>query len=88
MNTLLTRNFQKAFRKLDATTKRRILIVINEVKAAQTLQHVSSVKPMTNSTNYYRIREGNYRVGIYLTVDGVVEFLDVGSRGDFYNRFP
>jgi hypothetical protein len=35
MNFILTRNFQKAFRKLDATTKRRILIVINEVKAAQ-----------------------------------------------------
>jgi mRNA interferase RelE/StbE len=88
MNTILTRNFQKAFRKLDATTKRRILVVVNEVKAAQTLQQVSSVKPMTNAANYYRIREGNYRVGIYVTADAVVEFLDVGSRGDFYNSFP
>jgi mRNA interferase RelE/StbE len=88
MNFILTRNFQKAFRKLDATTKRRILIVINEVKAAQSLQQVKSVKPMSNYSNFYRIREGNYRVGIYVTADALVQFLDVGPRGDFYNSFP
>lgn len=88
MNTSLTRNFQKALRKLDPQVQRRILVIVREVEAAQSLQDIGSIKPMTNYANYYRIREGNYRVGIYVAADALVEFLDVGPRGDFYNRFP
>lgn len=87
MNILLTRNFQRAFRKLDPQMQRRILGIIREVEIAVTLQEVGSIKPMTNYTNYYRIREGSYRVGIYIN-NNVVEFIDVGPRGDYYNRFP
>ena len=42
---------------------------------------------MQGYKNYYRIRVGNWRVGLFWNgVAFVIE--DVGKRGDFYNRFP
>ena len=43
---------------------------------------------MSGYPNYYRIREGNYRVGIFITLDGSLEFQYVAPRGDFYKSFP
>ena len=80
MTILLTKTFQKAFRKLDATAQRRILTVIREVENAHTLQEVGSVQPMTGYPNFFRIREGAYRVGIFLNDENVVEIKDVGPR--------
>jgi mRNA interferase RelE/StbE len=88
MNIILTKSFQKAFRKLDAIVQRRILEIVREVESAESLQEVNSVKPMSGYPNYYRIREGNYRVGIFVMRDGTIEFQDVGPRGDFYKLFP
>ncbi len=88
MNIILTQSFQKAFRKLDPTIQKRVLVIVREVESAESLQEVNSVKPMSGYPNYYRIREGNYRVGIFITLDGSLEFQDVGPRGDFYKSFP
>jgi mRNA interferase RelE/StbE len=88
MKIILTKSFQKAFRKLDAAIQKKILVIIQEVIAAKSLQEVNSVKPMSGYPNYYRIREGNYRVGIFITLEGILEFQDVGPRGDFYKTFP
>lgn len=88
MRIILTKSFQKAFRKLDATIQKRVLVILRQVELAESLQEVNSVKPMSGYPNYYRIREGNYRVGIYITNEGSIEFQDVGPRGDFYKTFP
>jgi hypothetical protein len=31
---------------------------------------------------------GGYRIGVFKRDDNVMEFQRVGTRGDFYNRFP
>ena len=88
MNIILTKSFQKAFRKLDATIQKRVLLIVRQVETANSLQEVNSLKPMSGYPNYYRIREGGYRVGIFVTHNGNIEFQDVGPRGDFYKSFP
>jgi len=42
---------------------------------------------MAGYPNYYRIKfDHNYRIGVYCDSE-TIEFLKVGTRGDFYKKF-
>ena len=43
MNIILTKSFQKAFRKLDPTIQKRVLVIVREVEGAESIQEVNSV---------------------------------------------
>lgn len=88
MEINLTRPFQKEVRSLSAPVKIRVLAIIERVIEAETLADIPNLKIMEGAYDYYRIRLGSYRIGIYRRADNVIEFQRVGTRGDFYNRFP
>ncbi|GAB4197791.1 MAG: type II toxin-antitoxin system toxin RelE3 [Coleofasciculaceae cyanobacterium] len=52
-----------------------------------TLQEISDIKPMRGYTGRYRIRIGDYRVGIEVNGD-VIEVMRVLHRREFYRYFP
>ncbi|NEP44410.1 MAG: type II toxin-antitoxin system RelE/ParE family toxin, partial [Okeania sp. SIO2H7] len=54
---------------------------------AATLQEVPNVKAMVGIPNRYRIRIGNYRVGVEVK-DETVTLMRVLHRGEFYRYFP
>ena len=81
MEILISRSFQKVLRKLDSKIQKRMVAVVREVEAAESLNSISSVKPMHGYPNYYRIE-------IFINDENIIEFLDIGSRGDFYKKFP
>ena len=88
MEINLTRPFQKEVRSLSTPIKIRVLAIIERVIEAETLADVPNLKIMEGARDYFRIRLGDYRIGIYRRDDNVIEFQRVGTRGDFYNRFP
>jgi mRNA interferase RelE/StbE len=88
MEIFISRTFQKEIRLLSAPIKVRIIAIIDRIEAAESLANVPNVKAMEGSQHYFRIRLGDYRIGIYKRPDNVIEFQKVGTRGDFYNRFP
>ncbi len=51
------------------------------------LQDLSNVKALVGSTNRYRIRIGDYRVGIEINGD-TLELFRVLHRKEFYRYFP
>jgi mRNA-degrading endonuclease RelE of RelBE toxin-antitoxin system len=55
--------------------------------AAKTLREVMDVKAMKGHPNRYRIRIGDYRVGIEVRGDAV-EMMRVLHRREFYRYFP
>jgi mRNA-degrading endonuclease RelE of RelBE toxin-antitoxin system len=55
--------------------------------AADTLRDVTNVKAMRGYSNRYRIRIGNYRVGIEVQ-DNNVDVMRVLHRREFYRYFP
>ena len=72
----------------NASLRRRIDRKIAELQAADSITEVSSVQRLTSpSGNDYRIRIGDYRLGV--TVEGDLAILVAfGHRGDIYRRFP
>jgi len=50
-------------------TKKVIIDVIQEVKSAKSLKDINNLKKLAGHKNAYRIRCGQYRMGIFLIDD-------------------
>ncbi|MEA5471644.1 MULTISPECIES: type II toxin-antitoxin system RelE family toxin [unclassified Spirulina] len=84
--------FRKSFARdlleiIDVKLLQRIQEVIERVEQAEKLSEVSNMKKIKGETDYYRIRVGNYRIGIKFN-DGVVYFVRILHRKEIYRYFP
>jgi mRNA interferase RelE/StbE len=61
--------------------------LILEIEDADNLEDVSNVKKLKAEGDYYRIRVGDYRIGILINED-VVVFVRVLHRKEVYRYFP
>ena len=88
MNVRFKASFAKDLRALkDKALLERIKQLIANVEAAQSLAEVSNLKKLRGGGGYYRIRIGDYRVGL-ATEEGVVVFVRVLHRREVYRYFP
>ncbi len=60
---------------------------IVNVESVSQLKEIKNFKKIVGSKNHYRIKIGDYRIGI-LIKNNVVEFLRVAHRKDIYKAFP
>jgi mRNA interferase RelE/StbE len=61
--------------------------VVEAVKRADNLNDVPNLKKMQGYDTYYRIRLGDYRVGIEVVSEQVI-FVRLLHRKDIYRKFP
>jgi mRNA interferase RelE/StbE len=71
----------------DKATARRVRELIEEIEGAESLNEVSNIKKLKGRGNYYRIRMGDYRLGIALEGEYAV-FVRFLHRKDIYRYFP
>lgn len=71
----------------DQSLRRRIRKIIEQVEAAQTFQQIPNLKRLEAAGKYYRIRLGDYRVGLVFA-DGAVTFVRCLHRREIYRYFP
>jgi mRNA interferase RelE/StbE len=84
--------FREKFEKdLDSITNQDILDsiirTIENVEKAQKPQDILNIKKMKGDKTAFRIRIGNYRIGIYI-IKNVIEFTRVLPRDKIYQYFP
>ncbi len=84
--------FRKSFaRDLKKIKEQDILDHVNktidDVEAAVTPQQIAELKKMRGTQDFFRIRIGDYRIGIQIQGDSVV-FLRCLPRRDLYRFFP
>jgi mRNA interferase RelE/StbE len=84
--------YLKRFSKdLDNVTKpkdkKAVLEIILSVQEAKTLANIINIKKLTGFSNAYRIRVGDYRIGIFVEED-IVQFARIAHRKDIYKIFP
>ena len=71
----------------DKTLLKRVEEVIAEVKAAATLSEIKHLSKMRGYAALYRLRLGDYRIGIEVIEDEVI-FVRILHRKDIYRYFP
>ncbi len=88
MNLVYERSFLKDVKAIgDMSVKKKIETVLTDLREAQTIRDVKSVKKMKGHKNAYRIRIGDYRIGLYAE-DENATLVRVLQRDKIYNYFP
>ena len=60
--------------------------IINAENAVE-VQHIPNIKKMVGFKTFYRIRVGDYRIGIELKKD-TIWFITIADRKEIYKKFP
>ena len=88
MEVAFTKTFSKQIDTLyDESLKLRLSQVVQNVILANTLQDIVNLKKMKGHRTAYRIKIGDYRIGLFFE-DEVIVFAYLAHRKDIYNQFP
>jgi mRNA interferase RelE/StbE len=80
--------FEKDLRNIkDKKLLTKIKEVILECKAVQSLNEIKNIKKMQGYQTFYRLKIGDYRVGIEIINDELI-FVRFLHRKDIYKFFP
>lgn len=71
----------------DKSILAKVKATIEASEKADTLEQISHLKKMRGSRDYFRIRIGDFRIGIKLESDTLV-FIRFLNRKDIYRYFP
>lgn len=82
------KSFLKELKKLkNKSLKTAIADCIVQVESAQNISQVKNLKKLAGYDVYYRIRIGDYRIGLKVE-DNIVYFVVFEHRKDIYRGFP
>ena len=88
MNTQFRASFARDLRNIkNKDSLKRIKETIEQVERAQSAQDIPNLKKLKGGSNYYRIRVGEYRVGLIIESD-TVTFVRCLNRKEIYRYFP
>ena len=90
MKILYTKAFNKDLEKLrDKQAAENIEEAIKNIKAASDKRFILHLKIIKGYKYYYRIKMGDYRLGIKINdKENTVELIRFGNRKDIYKIFP
>jgi mRNA interferase RelE/StbE len=81
-------SFLKDIKRIKETAvKNKIAAVISVSRKVTTLHDLKNIKKLEGSDTYYRIRVGDYRIGVKLR-DKTLIFIRCLHRKDIYRYFP
>ena len=84
----IDKSFEKDVKNIiSPLINKKLAKVINEIETADKISDIANLKKIRGTNDYYRIRIGDYRVGIIITKTEVqlIRFL---HRKDIYRYFP
>ncbi|GIX48890.1 MAG: toxin RelE [Candidatus Tectimicrobiota bacterium] len=81
-------SFAKDLKRIrDKPLLRRVKETINDVEAATSIREIKDLKKLRTEGRYYRIRLGDYRIGLIIEGDTVI-FVRILHRSEIYRYFP
>lgn len=88
MNVFFRRSFERDLKKIrEQHILSQVRTAILNVEAASNILDIAQLEKMSGTSSYYRIRIGDYRIGV--AIDGEdVEFVRCLHRREIYRYFP
>ena len=88
MNIRIDETFEKDLRKIKSKPlDKKVALLIHEIIAAKGLTDIRNVKLLKGSDIHYRIRLGDYRVGLIFSGNTVI-LVRILHRKEIYRFFP
>lgn len=89
MKVRFKKTFLKDLDRLPVDMKNRVQeLVFNTIPQTEGLELVGKVKKIKGHDSYYRIKMGDYRIGIKMLDNDTLIFFRVLHRKDIYRFFP
>ncbi len=88
MKTIFLGSFLSDVKKIrEARMRRAIADAIQNVESVDSVEKIRSIKRLSGHREYYRIRVGDWRVGLKIN-DNTVTFVRCLHRREVYRFFP
>lgn len=89
MRVLFTKSFAKDLRnhRKNQELLKQVRIIIENVEKAEAVTELTNLKQLKADGWYYRIRTGDYRIGLTIEND-LITFVRVLHRREIYRFFP
>ena len=88
MNVRIDKSFEKDIKKIkDKVLLAKIADTIEKVQASTNQEEIKNIKKLKGFQSYYRIRIGDYRIGLAIE-EITVDFIRFLPRKDVYKYFP
>lgn len=88
MKVVFRKSFERDLKKIkDRTILAKIRQSIEEIETAVSSKDLSGVKKLGSAGRFYRIRVGEYRIGLVIEASEV-EFVRCLHRREIYRYFP
>jgi mRNA interferase RelE/StbE len=88
MKTEFKASFLRSIKKIrDSQLKANIAKTIIEVETSDNIRQISKLKKLKGYEHYYRIKIGDYRIGLKIENETVI-FVDIEHRKNIYRIFP
>lgn len=89
MEVFFLKSFYRDLNKIKKPkTAKKIIDIIEKLETCDQISEISGAKKMKGSDIAYRIRIGEYRIGLYLMTNNKLELSRVLHRKDIYKFFP
>jgi mRNA interferase RelE/StbE len=89
MNVEFDSSFLKSLRKLkEVQLRERVELLIQTFEQADSLSKITNVKKIVGHQRYYRVRLGDYRLGLEKINSDTVRLIVIAHRKDIYDVFP
>jgi len=88
MKIVVRSTFERDIKKIkEPSLKQKIKKAIINIEQSENLAEIKSLKKLKGSSNAYRIRIGDYRIGFYFINQKIV-LARFKNRKEVYNYFP
>jgi mRNA interferase RelE/StbE len=84
----IDKSFEKDVKSINSQLINKNLVrIINEIQTVNKISDISNLKKIQGTSNYYRIRIGDYRLGMII-IKTEVQLIRLLHRKDIYRYFP
>jgi mRNA interferase RelE/StbE len=87
MEIIITKTFEKQLKLVPKYIKESTIAVLEALETAKNVTEIKDLKKLSGYTNYYRIRIGNYRMGLQI-INPKIIVVTILHRGTIYKVFP
>lgn len=87
MEVEFLRSFEKDLSKVDRGTRRKVLRIVLALEEVGSLDELHPIKKLSGYKDAYRVRIGEYRLGLYL-MGNKVQLARLLHRKEVYRFFP
>ncbi len=87
MEIIITKTFEKQLKSVPKYIRESAIAVLEALETVTNVSEIKDLKKLSGYTNYYRIRIGNYRMGLQI-INPKIIVVTILHRGTIYQLSP